>query len=282
MYTPDDAGLRTCRLNDGNQIPAVGFGTWTVKDEEEGYKTVLKALEVGYRHIDTASIYGSEKSVGRAIRESGISRQNIFVTTKVAKKDMGYEGAKRSLQQSLEKMQLDYVDLLLIHWPNAVAPGWEKGVEDTWRAFCEAKDKGLVGSVGVSNFLPKHFPALGGLKPSVNQIEYHIGYTQDETVKYCQEQGILVEAWSPLGRKRVFEHPLINEIAGRYKVSVARVCMAFCVQHDILPLPKSATPERMKENLDCFSFRLEQADIDRLSGIGEVGFSGLHPDSFAS
>ena len=283
MFTPDDPSLPTLTLGDGRLIPAVGFGTWTIRDGEEGYKVVLDALACGYRHIDTASIYGSEYSVGQAVRLSGIPRQHLFITTKVSSRDLGAQKAAASLMRSLDQLQMDYVDLLLIHWPNAVAENWQATLAQTWEAFCGLRERGLVGSIGVSNFLPHHFPALASdILPACNQIEYHVGWTQEEAVAYCQERGILVSAWSPLGRRRVFEHPVVQEVAARCGISVAAVCMAFVVQHGILPLPKSSTTARMRENLASLEVRLGAADLQRLERIGSVGWSELHPDHFAS
>lgn len=269
-------------LSDGNSIPAIGYGTWRVKDREGGAAVCADAIRAGYRHFDTASLYGSEGSVGDAIRQSGIAREDFFVTTKVWKDDLSAAAARASLERSLRLMSLDYVDLLLIHWPrrDAEDAAWRDRLAEVWGAFADFKKEGLVKSIGVANFLPHHFEALaGGELPVVNQIELHPGYLQEDAVRFCRERGILLEAWAPLGQNRLITHPQVEAIAKKHGVSTAQVCLRFSLQMGFLPLPKSANPERMAANRDVFGFALDADDMRVLLTLEEkTGWSGEHPD----
>ena len=268
-------------LLDGNRIPAIGFGTWRVKDREDGAAVCAEAIRAGYRHFDTAYLYGSEESVGDAIRASGIDRSEFFVTTKVWKDDLSAEGARLELETSLSRLGMDYVDLLLIHWPrrDSEDPEWRERLTETWNAFQQFKREGLVKSIGVANFLPHHFEALEGEVPVVNQIEVHPGYLQKEAVRYCRERGILVEAWAPLGQNRLMTNPVVESIAEKHHVSPAQVCLRFSLELGLLPLPKSANPDRMRQNRELFGFSLDEDDRAELMGLPEkTGWSGEHPD----
>lgn len=261
----------TCTLRNGVQIPRLGFGTYKTPEGEVAEASVLAALEAGYRHIDTAAFYGNEVGVGRAIRKSGIPREEIFVTTKVWNTERGYEKAKASILASLERLGLDYVDLCLIHWPAIPKQfeNWEELNLDTWRAFRELHSLGKIRAIGVSNFKPRHLKALmeTEVKPMVNQIECHPGQPQNETIAYCEANGILVEAWSPMGRGKLLDHPLLTEMAAKYGVSVAQLCIRWCLQRGIVPLPKSVTPERIRENAQVYAFAISQEDMAVLTGM---------------
>ena len=261
----------TCTLRNGVQIPRLGFGTYKTLEGEVAEASVLVALEAGYRHIDTAAFYGNEVSVGRAIRRSGIPREEIFVTTKVWNTERGYEKAKASILASLERLGLDYVDLCLIHWPAIPKQysDWEAINVDTWRAFTELHRLGKVRAIGVSNFKPRHLDALmkTEVPPMVNQIECHPGQSQNETIAYCQTNDILVEAWSPMGRGKLLDHPLLTEMAAKYGVSVAQLCIRWCLQREIIPLPKSVTPDRIRENARVYDFVISQKDMEVLTGM---------------
>lgn len=275
--SPDDRYA----LADGNAVPVIGYGTWRVKDREGGAAVCAEAVRAGYRHFDTASLYGSEGSVGDAIRLSGIPREEFFVTTKVWKDDLSAAAARASLERSLRLMQLDYVDLLLIHWPrrDAEDPAWRDRLAEVWGAFTDFKKAGLVKSIGVANFLPHHFEALEGELPVVNQIELHPGYLQEDAVRYCRERGILLEAWAPLGQNRLLNHPVVEAVAKKHGVSAAQVCLRFSLQMGFLPLPKSANPERMAANRNVFGFSLDAEDMRCLLAIEDkTGWSGEHPD----
>ena len=261
----------TCTLRNGVTIPRLGFGTYKTPEGEVAEAAGLAAVEAGYRHIDTAAFYGNEVSVGRAIRKSGIPREEIFVTTKVWNTERGYEKARASILASLERMGLDYVDLCLIHWPAIPKQysDWEAINVDTWRAFTELHRLGKVRAIGVSKFKPRHLDALmkTEVPPMVNQIECHPGQSQNETIAWCQERGILVEAWSPMGRGKLLDHPLLTEMAAKYGVSVAQLCIRWCLQRDIVPLPKAVTPDRIRENARVYEFAISQEDMAVLTGM---------------
>lgn len=270
-------------LNNGLEIPEIGFGTWQIPDGKEVKNAVLYALESGYRHIDTAKIYENEKGVGEAIEDSNIPRGDIFLTTKVWNKDRGYDSTLKAFEKSLELLNTDYLDLYLIHWPaNAQQfDNWKELNAETWRAMEDLYDQRKIKSIGVCNFLVHHLEALketARIDPMVNQIEYHPGYLQQEVVDYCKGNHILVEAWSPIGSGRILENEELKSIADHYKVSVAQLSIKFCLQNGILPLPKSVTPKNILSNLEVNNFTISDDDMQRISSMDEAGFSGLNPD----
>lgn len=273
---------KTYTLNNGVQIPAVGFGTYKAADGKSA-DVIKAAIGSGYRYFDTASFYGTETYLAEAIRQSGLPRKDFFIASKLWKTEMGYENARDAFRRTLENLETDYLDLYLIHWP-LPEPGYENWKEldrETWRALEELYAEGKIRAIGLSNFLPHHIEnILAGctVRPAVDQIEYHPGYSQEAAVQYCKENGILVQAWSPIGRSRVLKDPLVCELAAKYRVSPAQICLKFAVQRGILPLPKSSSPERMKQNMDLFSFEMEQEDIWRLATMPQSGWSGEHPD----
>jgi diketogulonate reductase-like aldo/keto reductase len=270
------------RLSNGYGIPCLGFGTWQVQDGETAISSVQAALRLGYRHIDTAAFYQNERSIGRAIRESGIDRKEIFVTSKVWNSDRGFESTKMAFARSLDNLGLDCLDLYLIHWPASKSrfADWEKINLGTWRAISELYQEGRIKAIGVSNFLVHHLEALmeTAVPPMVNQIEFHPGQMQRETVDFCKKNGILVEAWGPLGTGRMLSSPKLAEIAAKYNKSVAQLCIRWCLQNDVLPLPKSATPSRIEENVCVFDFSISEDDMEAIRAMPYFGGSGLHPD----
>lgn len=271
------------KLNNGMSIPQIGFGTWQTPDGDVAESSVLHALEAGYRHIDTAAIYGNEESVGRAIKKSGINREELFITTKLWNNNHSYEKAKAAIDESLKKLDLDYVDLYLIHWPNPleIRETYVEGNAESWRAMEEAVAEGKVKAIGVSNFHPHHLDELlktAKIKPAVNQIFLNPSDSQPEIVAYCQEKDILLEAYSPLGTGRIFEITELQEIAARYNKTVAQVVIRWSLQHGFLPLPKSVTESRIKENLDVFDFELTEADMEKINGLTSQAGSALNPD----
>ena len=269
-------------LINGVQLPAGAFGTYKAADGKSA-DVISLAIGAGYRYFDTASFYGTEEYLAEAIGRSGIPRNELFITSKLWKEEMGYKNAKEAFERSLQRLKTDYLDLYLIHWPLPY-PGctdWRELDAETWRALEELYREGKVRAIGLSNFLPHHIENIlehCEIPPMVDQIEYHPGYSQEAAVKYCQEKEILVQAWSPLGRTRVLQDPLILSMAEKYGVSPAKICLAFAVQRGVQPLPKASSQERMKENLDLCSFEMEQEDIWRLATMPQTGWSGEHPD----
>ena len=261
-------------LNNGVSIPVLGFGTWKAENGEIAYQSVLEALKAGYRHIDTATIYKNEESVGRAIQDSGIPREEIFVTSKLWNTNHNYEQARQAFEESLEKLGLDYLDLYLIHWPNPKTfrenDQWKIRNSEVWRAMEDLYQEGKIRAIGVSNFLPHHLDALletAKILPAVNQIRLAPGVYQEEVVAYCREKGILLEAWGPFGQGELFDQEEVKEIAARHEKSVAQIALAWSLAEGFLPLPKSVTTSRIKSNLDCFGIELSQEEIETLKTI---------------
>lgn len=272
----------TYTLSNGIQIPCVGFGTWQTPDGEVAVSSVKAALEAGYRHIDTAAGYGNEGSVGRAVRESGIDRKQIFVTSKLNNPDHGYEKTLRGFDKTMKELKFDYLDLYLIHWPNPIAfrDSWEEANAGSWKAFEELYEAGRIRAIGVSNFRPHHIDALlktARIAPMVNQIRLCPGDVHQETVDYCRRQGILLEAYSPLGVGRIMDVQQVQKIAARHGKSAAQVSLRWSLQMGFLPLPKSVTPERIRQNAQIFDFELSDAEMEAVSNV-EKGSSGTARD----
>lgn len=269
-------------LENNVKLPFLGFGTYKVTENTE--QIVSAALETGYRHLDTARMYGNEKEIGKAIQNSAIPRRDLFLTTKVWKDDLGYDNTLRSFEASLSDLDVQYLDLFLIHWPKMTPESdWKPVLTETWKAMERLYEEGAVAAIGVSNHLPHHLMHImkdANIPPMVNQLEFHPGYTQSATVAFCQSRGILVEGWSPLGRAAMLDDPLVTELAAKYGKSPAQICLRFALQNNVLPLPKASSPKRMQENLDIFDFDLEMEDVYRLMTMQQTGWSGHHPDHF--
>ena len=267
-------------LENGVELPFVGFGTYKVTEE----KIILDALDAGYRHLDTARMYKNEKMIGNALKDCGIHRSELFLTSKVWKGDLGYDNTLRSFEASINDLGVQYLDMFLIHWPQSTPDAdWKPVLKETWKAMERLYEDCAVRAIGVSNHLPHHLLHIlrdCNVRPMVNQLEFHPGYTQAATTSFCVNQGIQVEAWSPLGRTRVLEDPLVLELAEKYGKTPAQICLRFCLQNNVLPLPKSSSPERMKQNLELFDFDIELEDIFRLMTMPETGWSGQHPEHF--
>jgi len=267
------------KLSNGVEIPGIGFGTWQLTERVE--EVIHMALKAGYTHIDTAAAYKNERQIAEAIQTAGVARETLFLTTKVWASDRGYEKTKAAVQQSLENLQTSYIDLMLIHWPAKTGhPGWEEENAGSWRALEEFYKAGTIRAIGVSNFMVHHLQSLmktAEVVPMVNQIEYHPGYLQNEVTDFCKEHGILVEAWSPIGSGRVSEDRLLQELAAKYHTSVGAICIGFCLQTGVLPLPKSTSEANIKSNI-ITPFQLEEEDIVLIKNMPETGWSGLNPD----
>ncbi|MCF0233727.1 MAG: aldo/keto reductase, partial [Thermoguttaceae bacterium] len=237
----------------------------------------------GHRHVDTAAAYYNETGVGLALKESGVPREEIFLTTKLWNTDRGYESTLAACKKSLELLGVEYLDLYLIHWPanSLVYPNPDEVNAATWRAFEKLQKDGLVRSIGLSNFLAPHLQKIldvAEVAPAVDQIEFHPGYWQRETLEFCQARGIQVEAWSPLGCGRVLTDERLAKIAAKYGKSVAQLCVRWELQHGVLPLPKSVHAERIASNADVFDFVIDAEDMRAIDELPEFGYSTYHPD----
>lgn len=265
----------TKKLNNGVEMPVFGLGVY--KSGENTYDAVRWALEAGYRHIDTAAFYGNEREVGQAIRDSGIPREEIFVTTKLWNEDMINGTQREAFERSLENLGMDYVDLYLIHWPI------DKALEESWLILEEIYRAGKARAIGVSNFHMQHLMrvmAAGTIVPAVNQIECHPYMNQKSLRTFCNNLSIEVTAWSPLGRGRVFEDEVINELATKYKKTVAQIILRWELQENIIVIPKSSNKDRITENADVFDFELSAEDINRMNAINKDLRYGMNPDDF--
>ncbi len=266
----------TYSLPNEKKIPCIGFGTWQSADGNEAYNAVISALECGYRHIDTASAYKNEESVGKAINDfiksSGVKREEIFVTTKLWNDDHGYEATKKAIEVSLQKLKLDYLDLYLIHWPNPLKfrDCWAEKNAESWRAMEEAYKDGLLRSIGLSNFCERHIDELlktAQIKPMANQIKLCPGQNQKALASYSRNLGMVVEGYSPMGTGGIFSSEEMKEIAAKYDRSIAQICVRWSLQQGYLPLPKSVHKERILENAQVFDFSLSEDDIARISAM---------------
>ena len=274
----------TYTLHNQVEIPCVGFGTWQVPDGETAANAVMHAIEAGYTHIDTAIAYHNEIGVGAGIWMSGAAREKLFVTSKLWNDVRGYDETLKEFGNSLKRLNMDYLDLFLIHWPRPIAfrDNYEEANRETWRAFEHLLNEGYVRAIGVSNFLPKHLKALlksAKVVPMIDQIEFHPGWMQPEAVSFCEEHGILVEAWSPLGSGKLLSDPALVALAEKYNRSAAQICLRWCLQKGKLPLPKSTTPARIEENLRLFDFQISKEDSDLIDGLACVGRTGSDPDN---
>ncbi|MFJ8864148.1 aldo/keto reductase [Streptomyces sp. NPDC102473] len=267
----------TVTLNNGVTIPQLGFGVFQVPDDETT-TAVAAALEAGYRSIDTAAVYGNEAGVGRALAESGLTREELFVTTKVWNADQGYDATLAAFDASLAKLGLDHVDLYLIHWPTPARDLYA----DTWRALEKLRADGRIRAAGVSNFQPAHLRRLrqeSSLVPAVNQVELHPGLQQSELRAVHAEYGIATEAWSPLAQGALLDDQLLVSLAERHGKSPAQVVLRWHLQLGNVVIPKSVTPARIRQNIDVFDFALSTADMDAIAGLDRGMRTGPDPDT---
>lgn len=266
------------QMNDGRSIPVIGFGVWQVPDDIVVDAT-LKALEVGYRHIDTAYLYYNERGVGEALQRSGLDRDDVFVTTKVWNTDQGYDETLSAFDKSTGLLGIDEVDLYLIHWPT---PGRDLYL-DSWRALIRLREDGRARSIGVSNFHESHLRRIideTGVIPAINQIELHPWLPQNHLRDVDERLGIKTEAWSPLGSGRLIDDPVIAEVAAKHGKSSAQVMVRWSLQLGNIVLPKSITPERIEQNIDVFDFQLDDADMAAIASLESGRRTGPDPDEF--
>jgi 2,5-diketo-D-gluconate reductase A len=271
------------QLNDGNSIPQLGFGVFQIPPEQTA-EAVRLALDIGYRHIDTAEMYGNEKEVGEAVRSASLDRGDVYVTSKLSNGAHRPDDARRAFERTLQELGFDHVDLFLIHWPLPTL--YDGDYVSTWRTLEEFKADGRARSIGVSNFGVEHLDRLAAeteVVPAVNQIELHPYLLNEEVRAYDEEHGIATEAWSPLKQGEVLGDAVVVEIAERVGRTPAQVVLRWHIQRGNIVFPKSTTPERMRENFELFDFALEPADVERINGLdrGEAGRNGPHPDRFA-
>ncbi|MFZ4893916.1 aldo/keto reductase [Plantibacter sp. Mn2098] len=263
-------------LNDGNAIPQLGLGVYKIPDDEAA-AAVTTAIEAGYRHIDTATLYQNERGVGRAIRESSVPREDLFLTTKVWNTDQGFDETMRAFDTSIDLLGLDSVDLYLIHWP---APKQDRYL-DTWRALERLQADGRVRSIGVSNFHPHHLVRLldhADVVPAVHQVELHPWLPQREVREFDAGHGILTEAWSPLARGKVLGNAVLESIAAKHGRDVAQIVLRWHIQLGVVVIPKSVTPSRIRSNIDVFDFELDDADLQAIAGLESGERTGKDPD----
>jgi len=266
----------TTTLHNGVKMPWVGLGVFKVTEGEEVVQSVKAAIKNGYISIDTAAIYKNEEGVGQAIKESGVPREELFITSKVWNSDQGYESTLAAFETSLNKLGLDYLDLYLIHWPG------KNKYKETWKALEKLYKDGRVRAIGVSNFLVHHLEDListAEIKPMVNQVEFHPHLTQKELLAYCKKEGIQMEAWSPLKQGQLLNEPVLEYLAHKYNKSVAQVILRWDLQHGVVTIPKSIKEHRIIENADIFDFELSAEDMDKIDGLNQDSRAGSHPDT---
>ena len=261
-------------LNNGVKMPSIGFGTYKSGNDEETARIIKYALKIGYRQIDTASFYGNEVGIGNGIKESGINREDIFLVTKLWNDDHGYDKTIEAFNKSLERLQVDYIDLYLVHWPNKLN-------SETWKAFEYLYKTGKVKSIGVCNFKIGHLEELkktAQIMPMVNQIEIHPQSSKNDMLSYCEENNIQLVAWSPIMRGKLFSNELMIGLAEKYKKTIAQIILRWHMQRGVIPIPKSSNEERIKENLSIFDFELSNDDmmiIDLLNEGDNLSVSGV-------
>lgn len=271
----------TVELHNGVKMPWFGLGVFKVQEGDEVVQSVKAAIRNGYRSIDTAAVYKNEEGVGQGLREAleetGLKREDIFITSKVWNSDQGYDSTLKAYEESLKKLGLEYLDLYLVHWP-------VKGkYKETWRALETIYKEGRVRAIGVSNFHVHHLEdvlADAEVKPMVNQVEYHPRHAQEKLGAFCREQGIQLEAWSPLAQGQLLDDETIKEIASKYDKSVAQVILRWDLQNEVVTIPKSIKEHRIIENADLFDFELTQEDMEKISGLNEDRRVGPDPDNF--
>lgn len=268
---------QSVKLKNGVDMPVLGFGTFKVENGDITVQAVKDALEVGYRHIDCAAIYGNEDSVGKALKESNVKREDIFITSKVWNTKQGYEKTKLAFNKTLEDLGIDYLDLYLIHWPKSLN-------KETWRALEDLYSEGKVRAIGVSNFKIHHLKELmedAKITPMVNQVEYHPELVQEELVNFCKENGIQIEAWGPLMQGKVFEIDLFKDLSKKYNKSISQIVLRWDLQMGVVTIPKSVKLDRIKENSDIFDFEISKEDMNKIKELNIGKRIGPDPDNIS-
>ena len=269
-------------LSNGVVIPEVGFGSY-LSTVNTGKETLRMAFDAGYRYIDTARFYDNEEEVGEAWTGYGLDRDEVFLCSKVWPTMLGYDNTRKSFEESCRCLKTDHLDMYLIHWPkrDQKSDDWAESMREGWRALEDLYEEGRIGAIGVSNFLPHHLAELmktARIKPMLDQLELHVGYMQEYTLSHLEKEGILPQAWSPLGRGRVLNDERIGKLAAKYGRTNAQILLRFLLDRGIPVIPKASSPERLKQNLDVDDFKLNAEEISYLSCIPEAGWSGEHPD----
>ncbi len=250
-------------LSNGIKIPSIGFGTYKLGDNEKAVTALKHALEIGYRHIDTAAFYGTEEAIGIALKESYVKREEIFLVTKLWNDCHGYENTMKAFNESIKRLGVDYLDLYLIHWPNELNP-------DTWRALEDLYTEGKVKAIGVCNFKIGHLEELkktAKIMPMTNQIEIHPGCTQKDMVEYCQENNIQLVAWGPIMRGKVLTEPIMIELSKKYNKTIPQITLRWHIQNGIIPIPKSSNEDRIKENFNIYDFEISKEDMLKIDSL---------------
>lgn len=267
--------MKYFKLSNGVEIPALGFGTWKIKGED-CYIAVKEAIKQGYRHIDTAWIYRNEKEVGRAIKDSGIDRSNFFITTKCWNDHRGYDNTLKAFKESCDNLQVDYLDLYLLHWPKELD-------KESWKAIEELYDLGKIRAIGVSNYHQHHLEDLytiARIKPMVDQVEFHPRLTQVSLMEFLKKENIQMESWSPLMQGKVLDIPLLDDLSKKYNRSITQIVLRWNIQKGVVVIPKSVTPSRIKENFEIFDFELDKEDIVLIDSLNEDIRTGANPNNF--
>lgn len=261
-------------LNNDVKMPLLGFGTYNADDYNKLNNAIKKGIEIGYRHIDTASFYGNEEVIGSAIKESEISRKEIFLVDKVWNSEHGYEKTLKSFQESIKKLKTDYLDLYLIHWPQSLN-------KETWKALEKLYKEGYIRAIGVSNFTINHLQQLienAEITPAVNQIEFHPRLVQNDLMEFCEKYNIQMEAWSPLMRGLVFQIPFLKKLSTKYDKTISQIVLRWDLQMGVTTIPKSTTLSRIKENADIFNFEISEEDMKNIEKLNDGFRIGMNPD----